>query len=61
MEATTFFDANITLNDNMCKPKMNFFIKCHNMKKIITIIPKGHNMYDHLEIGLKICPTLENR
>jgi len=31
------------------------------MKKIIMIIPNGHNMYDNLEIGLKICPTLENK
>jgi len=40
----------------MCKPKMSFFLKCHNMKKII--IPNGHNMCDNLQIGLKICPTL---
>ncbi len=25
MEATTFFDANMILNNNMCKPKMIFF------------------------------------
>ncbi len=61
MEATPFFDANMTLNNNMCKPKMNFFIKCHNMNKIITIIPNGHNMYDNLQIQPKICPALENR
>jgi hypothetical protein len=60
MEATTFFDANMTLNNNMCKPKMTFFLKHHDMKKIIIIIPNGHNMYEDLQIGLKICPTLEN-
>jgi hypothetical protein len=56
MDATTFFDANMTLNNNMHKP-----FKCHDMKQIIIIIPNGHNMYDNLRIGLKICPNLENR